>query len=342
MLPKGCSFHLIQNSSCVWCIKLDLLSVYNLVSNFTNRVAKSLAPWGANMQPMSHYKGARLPYLIWLVCCDSLDIRFKPLCQTLALVSAKDTDVSQPGKKCGLDFWLLSVKQTVTLCSLQRFFFFSQSRQPYFSISVPVRSHTARLLNPTLGPLRVGPHQPLSVFTSHRVILVSQLVSRCPFSSSLSNSSAASARLPLSCFAPHSSSPSLCFAPRCLHYWILTPPSLNPSSFSCFFFFCCPCSLFCVPRALRAQLARFPSGVVKYKYNKDVFVLVNPFWAEKHHHRGHRCGTRSGQREGWRKAEGGREKPSFDMEQQKHRGCIIFGVAQLLDLLLVVVIIFWA
>lgn len=44
------------------------------------------------------------------------------------------------------------------------------------------------------------------------------------------------------------------------------------------------------------QLAWFSSGVVKYKYNKDVFELVNPFWAEKHHHRAHRCGTYSGER----------------------------------------------
>lgn len=156
MLPKGCSFHLIQNSSCVWCIKLDLLSIYNLVSNFTNRVAKSLAPWGANMQPMSHYKGARLPYLIWLVCCDSLDIRFKPLCQTLALVSAKDTDVSQPGKKCGLDFWLLSVKQTVTLCSLQRFFFFFPKSPAIFLHICPSSLTHCSLVKSYFGSLESG------------------------------------------------------------------------------------------------------------------------------------------------------------------------------------------
>lgn len=176
---------------------------------------------------------------------------------------------------------------------------------------------------------------------------MSQLVSHWPLSSSLSNSSAAP---PLPAFAsstPYScpSSPFLCFAPCCLHYLILTPffKSLPPCApFFFFFYFFAALSPSSLCPALQAQLARFPSGVVKYKYNKDVFVLVNPFWAEKHHHRAHRCGARSGQREGWRKAEGGREKPSFDMEQQKHHGCIIFGVAQLLDLLLVVVIIFWA
>lgn len=61
-----------------------------------------------------------------------------------------------------------------------------------------------------------------------------------------------------------------------------------------------PSSLLFLPlsaRGFAAQLAWSPSGVVKYKYNKDVFVLVNPFWAEKHHRSAHRCGTQSGERE---------------------------------------------
>lgn len=44
--------------------------------------------------------------------------------------------------------------------------FFFPCRQPHCSISVPIPSDTACLLNHTLGPVRVCPHQTLSVFTS--------------------------------------------------------------------------------------------------------------------------------------------------------------------------------
>lgn len=45
---------------CIRCITLELFSVYNFVSNFTNSVAKGLAPWGANTQPTSHHEWALL------------------------------------------------------------------------------------------------------------------------------------------------------------------------------------------------------------------------------------------------------------------------------------------
>ena len=105
------------------------------------------------------------------------------------------------------------------------------------------------------------------------------------------------------------------------------PPSFIPSSLSPSLFLTCPpphlLSLPLSAQSSAAQLAWFSGGVVKYKYNKDVFELVNPFWAEKHHHRAHRCGTRSGERETERDGEREEEEkknPSFDMErvQQEH------------------------
>lgn len=49
---------------------------------------------------------------------------------------------------------------------LTRGIFFFPCCQPHCSISVPIPSDTACLLNHTLGPMRVCPHQTLSVFTS--------------------------------------------------------------------------------------------------------------------------------------------------------------------------------
>lgn len=89
-----------------------------------------------------------------------------------------------------------------------------------------------------------------------------------------------------------------------------------------------PSSLLFLPLSVRgfaAQLEWPPSGVVKYKYNKDVFVLVNPFWAEKHHHRAHRCGTQSGGRE--RRMEKRGEK--YTRERSRSTDCIFVGIAWL-------------
>lgn len=76
-----------------------------------------------------------------------------------------------------------------------------------------------------------------------------------------------------------------------------------------------------------AQLAWFSSGVVKYKYNKDVFELVNPFWAAKHHHRAHRCGTHSGERErdGWR--EGGERIPHLKWREYSRSTALLLALA---------------
>lgn len=99
-------------------------------------------------------------------------------------------------------------------------------------------------------------------------------------------------------------------------------------SFIIFALFLSPSSLLFLPlfaQGFAAQLARSPSGVVKYKYNKDVFVLVNPFWAEKHHRRGHRCGTQSGERERWMEE---RRKKTRG-ERSRSSDCIFVGIARL-------------
>lgn len=83
-------------------------------------------------------------------------------------------------------------------------------------------------------------------------------------------------------------------------------PSVNPPLSCCLALLPLLLSFPLSAQSSAVQLAWFSSGVVKYKYNKDVFELVNPFWAEKHHHRGRRCGTRSGIQRGWR--EGGEKK----------------------------------
>lgn len=159
-----------------------------LVFRLYRRVAKGLAPWGANMQPTcSQHHTSRepsSPYLITLVCSNVMDIRSHPVWHLRSRLSlwfqqyqhAKKHISCVWKKKQKQQLCLNPVKSAVwsfgswvwsklSLFAHSRDFFFFPCCQPHCSISVPIPSDAGCLLSHTLGPMRVCPHQTLSVFT---------------------------------------------------------------------------------------------------------------------------------------------------------------------------------